>query len=237
MKTSKVSVYDWESVDEFDVEDDESAEPKIKEMREVKKPAPRFVVIAEMGQSITTLKEIAEKAAEKAVDEGAKRQRENVRGVQMETIIPAVPEPAEGEVPYSSSEPEPICYAFAEETALFSNDADMLREVLARMGGAQIESLADNSQMQEVMQGLGPGDVRAYLDVSSLINSMMDTVPADEKAQAQKVISALGLDNVSGLGMIAQIVPSQMEELRLKAMLAVTGQKRGIVAMLTPISA
>ncbi len=202
--------------------------------REVNELAPEFVLIAEMGESIITLKEIADKAAEKAVDAGAKRQRENVRGVQMEVIIPAVPEADEGD---SSSDPEPFCYAFAEETALLSNDADMLRETLARMGGAQIESLADNSQMQEVMQGLGPGDVRAYFNISSLISSLMDIAPADERTQAQKVISALGLDNVAGLGMVAQIVPSQMEELRVKAMLTVTGEKRGVVALLTPMSA
>ena len=196
---------------------------------QVPEPVPQFVVIADMGESMPALKEIAANAAEKAVDEGAKRQREDVRGVQMETITPAVAESAEGEPSHRSPEPEPTCYAFTGETALLSNDGDMLRDVLARMGGAELDSLADNNQMQEVLQALGPGDVRAYLDVSSLINSI-------KRPQAEKVIRALGLDNVAGLGMVAQIVPSQMEELRIKGMLAVTEEKRGIIALLTPIS-
>ncbi len=202
----------------------------------VPEPAPQFVLIAQMGQNMITLKEIAEQAAEKAVEAGAKRLREDVRGVQMETITPAPPESDDGQHNHSTQH-QPLCYAFAEQTALVSNDPDMLRDVLARMGGAQLDSLADNSQMNEILQGLeGPADIIAYFNINSLISSLMDIIPVEARARAQTMITALGLDNVQGLGMLAQITPSPTEELRLKALLAVNGEKRGIVALLTPTS-
>ncbi len=57
---------------------------------------------------------------------------------------------------------------------------------------ADLDSLADNSQMNEVLQGLdGLGDVRAYFNISSLISSTMDTAPSDKRTQTEKIIRAL----------------------------------------------
>ncbi|NQU76091.1 MAG: hypothetical protein HQ546_07260, partial [Planctomycetes bacterium] len=73
IKTRKVSAYDFEAPRE-------AGTPPVPTMREVSSPVPQVVVIAEMGQNFVEMKRIFEQATEKAVDKGAKRRRETVRG-------------------------------------------------------------------------------------------------------------------------------------------------------------
>lgn len=238
-KTRQVPDYDYSAWEDYDPESgEEPPEPVLKGTHEVTEPTAYFVAILDMGQNLDKLKTILTRHAAKAVEKGAKRQQEPFRGLEMEIITYPAPEAPDRPVYAAPQQPDPLCYAFDGQTALLSSNPQLLKDVLARLAGAETDSLADDLAMNNTLRALdAPGDAYFYLNIASLINSLKATAKPEEQPEVDKVMNALGFDNVVGLGIVAQLAPTDAEELRFKGLLTIDGPKRGIPAIITPASA
>ncbi len=214
--------------------------PMVIPPREIKIPAPHIVGILEMGENISALKDLVAQASEKAIDKGFKRQKESIRGAEVTILTPPPPKRPEGlpaQVPFNPPQTT-ICYAFKDKTALVSTSADLLKGVLVRMAGGGAESLADDADMKRVLRSLGgPGDASVYLNVRTIIDFIKSLAPEEQRQKTDSMIRALGFDNVTGLGIVVRIADNEREQLGIKGLLAVRGEKRGIPRLLCPISA
>ncbi len=232
IETRSFPKYDWN--------DESKGPPKITGMQEIKVPAPQFVGILDMGENADALKEIVAQLTEKAVEKGFRRLRETVRGIEMEVFIPPPPKRPEG-MPegmlYNPPLGQAVCYSFNGETALISNNQDLLSGVLVRLSGGEAESLVDNAARKDILRRIGaPGDVTFYFNIGALVEFVRSMAPAEEREKMDRVLHALGVDNVLGLGMEMQIAPNDNHNLVIKGLLTVRGEKRGIPALLTPDS-
>ncbi len=225
MRTHQVPEYDWEN-------HEPGTPPRIKGTRERKSPAPKALFLAEMGKNMPALKRIVRIAEQKAVDEGAKLRRETVRGAEMTIITPPTPKHDDGQ-PIPGWQPEPLCYVLKGSLGLISNDPAMLKGALVRMGGAGGDSLADDPNFRSVMRSLGDGQIRAYIGAKPLLE-MAKTTGSEGATRTQTTLRALGLTNVLGLGITADFAPKPNMDARFKALLAVRGEKTGLVELLAP---
>ena len=235
MKTVQMPEYDWEN---YNWQKDQGG-PPVKGMKEITVPQPRMLLIVQMGENMPQLTEIIAQAEEAAARKGYKHDRESVRDIEVHVLTPPPAKRPDGMpegVPFQPSEPEPVCYCIADDTVYLSSNADMLKDTLARLAGAQSESLADDEGCKAVLRKLdAPGDLCFYLNVRALLAMVSATADADQRADAK--IAALGFDNVTGLGLVAQLAPNSRQEFCIKGMLAVNGEERGIPALLSPRSA
>jgi len=131
-----------------------------------------------------------------------------------------------------------VAYAFKDTTLLVGNDVELVTGVLARMSGAQLPSLADDSDRAEAIRTIGGGgDLYGCVSAKRIVDIIKAAAPQEEKQKVERLIGALGFDNVSSAAMTLEIAPDESTQLRVKGVLAVRGPKRGIIAMLTPITA
>ncbi len=212
----------------------EDGRPKITGFREIKQPAPQIVLLAEMGKNLQAAKDLVARLAEKAVDKGWKRDRQAIRGVQIETLTPPAPKRPGG----PGGTRDAVCYGFKEATLVFGSAAELVKEVLVRRSGADVPTLADNADLKNTIKALGgPGDLCFYLNIKALIDFAKTAGGPEEAEKTAQIIRALGVANVPALAATVSIAPGGMEDMRLKALLSIRGQRTGIPAVITPASA
>lgn len=203
-------------------------------------PEPQIVIEAEMGKNAETLRNIITKAVEKAVDEGYKRSTETVRDVELITVSKPIPEKAENNQDDSrgKQEREPFVYAFKGNTLLFSSHKELIKHVLVKMAGAEVESLADKSDYQRVMKKLPAADVLFYLNGGELVNLIKSSAgeEQDKTRQMDKTVRALGLDKLAGIGATVSIAARPGEDGRVRLFIACKGEKTGLLKLLSPKS-
>ena len=213
----------------------EAGEQTVTEYREETRSEPRFLMIGEMGDNLALTKRLAERQTEKQVSEGYQRRRRTVRGVEVTTLRkPAKADSDKAGAEGSEDDKETVAYAFREGTILFSNDEKFLTDVLARMSGAEAASLSDDEGYRATFRALGEGDAAFYLNIKRLIEMAMADVPQGGRAQVERMIRVLGVENLESLGCVFQIAPRANEDMRLKVLLKMQGQRAGIPAALVP---
>ena len=237
-KVMMVPKYDY---DNYDWENDNGTGPPVSGVKEITVSDPQVVLIADMGEKIETVRQLAEQAAEKAADNGWQLRRDTIGGLEVQIMtapVPKRPDNIPADIEYTPPSPAPFGFAFEGSMAIFGN-LEMLRSVAERMNNSQMPSLADDDGLKKIMRQLdAPGEASLYLNVSALISSTMDSVGDEaDKARAEGLMTALGLDNVEGLGLVVRLAPNEAENYRIKGMLGVRGEKRGIPALLTPKTA
>ena len=162
--------------------------------KQVTNPDFQIVFMVEMGENMQLLQDLAQKIASRAAEEGVIRQREEIRGVEINIFK---------EKPDADADFDTFCYGFRENWVIGGSSLKYIREILMRI----------TDPIREVVKGSVSGPER------------------DEVVQA---IQALGLEEVTGLGVSMQMRPEREDMMRLKAQLGVRGEKKGIVKILTP---
>ncbi len=226
MRTFEVPVYGWDD----DGPDDER---KVIRTRKVTEPDVGFLFMAEMGRNMAGLTRILKRIEEVAVRNGIKRERKTVRGIEM-TVLTRLARGEDDTPPAGREEPQAFCYFLKDDVAMISNAPALLAGALARMGGASASSLSEDAGFRAAMQPLGKGAVRAYMSAKPLLAFAKAEAGPDGAVGMDALLRTLGLTNVAGVGTVVQIAPEPNVQARIRACLAVRGEKTGLVASLSP---
>ena len=238
-QTVRVPVFDWSNTSPG------TSEPTIKEYRSEKTTVPKMIFLADMGEDIEKTQRLLEQMVDKAVDEGWQRRTETVRDVEV-TVLTEPVEKDESEDALDMSLPGPdatsIVYGFHGSTLVIqpdigTSDMEQYKDVLVRLSGEERPSLADDPAYQAVSRKVGSGDVTVYFGVNTMLRSFIAGSEGIKKAQLAKLFHDLGLENLTGLGMVVQIAAKEDQEARVKLLLGVRGRRKGIPAVLVPDAA
>lgn len=237
------ATYRSETIEDYDYEnfDWQSAKPgempPVKSKRQIQRMSPQFLVIAEMGDSAEPLRAILTQATAKMVEEGAKRSRQTVRGVEIDVLekkpAGAGAEPSKEE---SSQPPEVVAFGFKGQTFIGASDVKLVEDVLARMGDSSLESLADDVSHKQVMRTVeAPGDLSVYVNLRLLLPAALSS--RGDSAFSEKIMRTLGLENVKGAGLVFTLAPNEALDAQVKGFILVPGERTGIPALLSVPSA
>lgn len=210
---------------------------KVVGTRQQKKADAKVVVLADMGDSAKAFGEMLNKLVAAAVDKGWQREKQTVRGADVITITSPKRAKPEGAPAWMPNPPRStFCYVFKGGEVVAGTDIKLLKDVLVRMGGGEMASFGDDGAYKDTSKALGAGyDVSLYLNVKTLL-AFAKTMDDSSKEKIDAQIRALGVDGVTGIAVAVSVAPNPREDLRVKALVGIRGERRGLTALLTPIT-
>jgi hypothetical protein len=207
---------------------------------EHKSTEPAVIVVADMGAGAEKAKAFLDKIMEKAADKGNPRKREAFRGLDIEILAErgAAAAPDGDAMPPSA---HTFVWAFKGNTLLAGSNLKLLKDVALRMDAGDQASLGDDAGFRSIMGKLSAdqADISLFLSAKALITfsnnaSMAQDPQGHSAAEMMKVLTALGIDGVKGVGAVMTVAPNEKENSRMSVLVSVDGAKRGLVALLSP---
>ncbi|MFH1882072.1 MAG: hypothetical protein ABIL62_05100 [Planctomycetota bacterium] len=190
---------------------------------------PPLLLITQWGQTIAKIKEAVDKTVEKAIEDGAHRQRQDYRGVGITTII--------------RQSSAALSYCFIDDCLIGSMDLDVLKFVIAHIKGAESATLADDADYTATMKAAelsAQTQIDLYVNIKQIVKII---IAEDDTGKTKTTMDNLGLDNVTSFGCSIGPGPSTPASRKRgstagsntsfgKAFLKVRGEKKGICTML-----
>jgi len=217
-------VPDYSKMREDDYRSD-NFNPRNMHKKQVTMPDFQVVFMAEMGENMQLLQDLAQKIASRATEEGVIRQREEIRGVEINIFK----ERQEADVDFDT-----FCYGFRENWVIGGSSLKYIREVLMRMTDPDRANLGRQRDFVEMSKRLGESDFFLYVNADPIREIAKASVSDSERDEVVEAIQALGLEEVTGLGVSMQMTPARADYMRMKMQLGVRGEKKGIVKILAP---
>jgi len=177
-----------------------------------------ILVVAQWGDKIDKVKELADKIVRKAVEDGARRQTEDYRGVEI-MIVEKKP-------------PEALHYCFIDDCLLASTSPNVLKFVIAQIKGAGSTTLADDRDFNAAGKAVNPanaGRIDIYVNIKQIIKTEL---AGDTAGSAKAFIDNMGLNNVTSFGGSVEPAGGPGGSSIAKAILKIDGAKAGICKML-----
>jgi hypothetical protein len=224
----QVVEYDWE-------EYDGQGEPPVKARRMVPTTQVRGVLLVDLGENAPDAKRLTDRLVRAAADQGWRRRREEVRGNEMTLLSPPKADADEDEDVVEPSE-RSLIYAFRESTLLLclqaeESDFAYCGDLLARLGGAERPSLADDADYRRLTRKVGEGDLVAYFNVKHLLRWTIDQSEGMQKAQTASMMNVLGVENLTGFAASVRLAADERKDVLARAVLGIEGPRRGIPAI------
>lgn len=179
---------------------------------------PPILFITQWGDGIGKVKEATEKNVEKAIEEGARRESEDYRGVRITTM--------------TGKSSKVISYCFVDDCLIGSVSPDVLKFVIAQIKGAGSPTLSDDGDYNATLRALGsPGAGQAgfYVNIKQIIKMAL---AEDTDGEAKTIINNLGLSNVISFAGTVDLAGGPGDSSIGKALLKIDGEKKGICKML-----
>ena len=179
---------------------------------------PPILFITQWGDGIEKVKETARKHVEKAIENGARRETEEYRGVNIATM--------------TGSSSKALSFCFLDDCLIGSVDADVLKFVIAQIRGAGSPTLGDDDDYNATIRALGSpdaGQAGIYVNIKQIVKM---TLAEDADGQARTIINNLGLSNVTSFAGMVDLAGGPGDTPIGKALLKIEGEKRGICKML-----
>jgi hypothetical protein len=203
---------------------------------------PTVLVISQWGRNIAKMENSLEKSAQKSVEKGAHKSVENYRDVNIvilttETSSRQVPDVGSYKTDDASLNMKTIpagltknCFCFIDDCLIVSNDVDTVKFAIAHIKGAAGSTLADNADYVAAMADSGPyHDVDLFLNLRQLL---MQANAGDTTGQSRMEMANLGFDNLASLGCSIGINSAGDSSISGKAVLKVSGARKGIMKIL-----
>ena len=176
------------------------------------------LVVVQWGDKIDKIKETANKIIRKAVEDGARRQTEDYRGVEITTI--------------EKKPPKALSYCFIDDCLIGSTSQNVLKFVVAQIKGAGSTTLADDRDYAATGKAIDPaneGRIDLYVNIKQTVKIEL---AEDTTGKAKEMIENLGLNNVTSIGCSVEPAggPGGLSFGRL--ILKIDGAKAGIFKML-----
>jgi hypothetical protein len=178
---------------------------------------PVFVA-AQWGDKIDKVKETANEIVRKAVEDGASRQTEDYRGVEIITI--------------EKKPPKALSYCFIDDCLIGSTSPNILKFVIAQIKGAGSTTLADDRDYDAAGKAIDPaseGRIDFYVNIKQAIKIEL---AEDTTGKTKAMIENMGLNNVTSFGCCVEPAGGPGGSSFAKAILKIDGAKAGIFKML-----
>ena len=175
---------------------------------------PPVLVIAQWGDKIDKIKEAIDKIVGKAVEDGAHRQTEDYRGVEIVTI--------------ESKPPQSLNYCFIDDCLIGSTNPNVLKFVIAQVRGADSTTLDDDRDFAATMNAVNPsnaGRIDLYVNIKQILKTELTE---DTTGKTKTLIDNLGLNNVTSFGGCIEPAGGPGDSTTGKAILKIDGAKEGI---------
>ncbi|MGB2865751.1 MAG: DUF3352 domain-containing protein [Sedimentisphaerales bacterium] len=185
------------------------------QLQDVNEPV---LVVAQWGDKIDKVKELANEIVRKAVEDGARRQTEDYRGVDIITI--------------EKKSPKALNYCFIDDCLIASTSPNVLKFVIAQIRGAGSTTLADDRDYAATGKAVDPaneGRIDLYVNIKQVIKTEL---AEDTTGSAKAFIDNLGLNNVTSFGCSVEPAGGPGGSSLGKAILKIDGAKAGICKML-----
>ncbi|MHC4207962.1 MAG: DUF3352 domain-containing protein, partial [Planctomycetota bacterium] len=179
---------------------------------------PPVLVVAQWGDKIDKVKELADKIVRKAVEDGAHRQTEDYRSVEIITI--------------EKKPPEALNYCFIDDCLIGSTSPNVLKFVIAQIKGAGSTTLADDRDFTATGKTIAPaneGRIDLYVNIKEAVRAEL---AEDTTGRVRAMIDNLGLNNVTSFGCSIEPAGGPGGSTLGKAILKIDGAKAGICKML-----
>ena len=176
------------------------------------------LVVTQWGDKIDKVKELANEIVRKAIEDGARRQTEDYRGVEITTI--------------EKKPPEALNYCFIDDCLIASTSPNVLKFVIAQIKGAGSTTLADDRDYTATRKAVAPaneGRIDFYVNIKQLIKTEL---AEDTTGRARAMVDNLGLNNVTSFGCSIEPAGGPGDSPFAKAILKIDGAKAGICKML-----
>lgn len=192
--------------------------------------APRFadiqvVALMDMGSAVDQARALAQDVTRSLGESGTLRKRQQIRGVEFQVFTRD----------QDRTEEDVFCLGFKDTWLIAGSSVPRIEAVLRHVDRDASDSLATNRGFQTALRTVGQGEISLFVHADPIRRVILDTAP--DRYALDRRIQVLGLDQVTGLAACWQVAPSPQEIWRCKALLGVTGPKRGIPALLCPASA
>jgi hypothetical protein len=179
---------------------------------------PPVLVMAQWGDKIDKVKETTDKIVRKAVEDGARRQTEDYRGVEILTI--------------ERKPPKAVSYCFIDDCLIGSTSPNVLKFVIAQIKGAGSTTLADDrdyNATSKTINPTNPGRIDLYVNIKQAIRTEL---AKDTTGRAKAMIDNMGLNNVTSFGCSIEPAGGPGGSTFGKAILKIDGAKEGICKVL-----
>jgi hypothetical protein len=176
------------------------------------------LVVAQWGDKIDKVKETTNEIVRKAVEDGAHRQTEDYRGVEIVTI--------------EKKPPKALNYCFIDDCLIGSTSPNVLKFVIAQIKGAGSTTLDDDRDYAATGKAIDPanaGRIDFYVNIKQAVKIEL---AQDATGRAKAMIDNLGLNNVTSFGCCIEPAGGPGGSSFGKAILKIDGAKEGICKML-----
>jgi len=209
-------------------EEEESEGPDTRRLR--KNPTQRIpdfqiVALADMGKAIEQAKTLAQQWSRSSSDSDTAKRRQRIRGIEFQIYST---DKAKSDVN------DVFCLGFKDNWLIVGSSVPCIESVIRYMDRSADNGLAAQRGFQTAVRGVGEGELFLYVNADPIRRMIRDT--ETDKTQFDRYLQVLGLDNVTALSMAWQIAGNKQENARLKALLGVNGQRKGIPALVCPAS-
>jgi len=177
-----------------------------------------ILVVAQWGDKIDKVKELTNEIVRKAVEDGARRQTEDYRSVEITTI--------------EKKPPKALNYCFIDDCLIASTSPNVLKFVIAQIRGAGSTTLADDRDYAATGKAVDPsnaGRIDFYVNIQQIIKTEL---AQDVTGSAKAFIDNMGLNNVTSFGGSVEPAGGPGGSSFAKAILKIDGAKAGICKML-----
>ena len=170
----------------------------------------RLVALADMGSRASQVAGLLRAVASGIANMGDTMQKKEIAGIEMNIRMPGK----------GTDEPT-ICFGLKENWLLVTLDEthsmDFVESVARRVGRTVPGSLADKAALVAASRTLGDAHVFAFVN-ADVVRSLL-TGATKNKAEAERTIKVLGLDNVTGLAMAARVAGDRSQDWCVKTLL------------------
>lgn len=188
----------------------------------------RFALLADMGSRVEQIKQIVQSLSAGAANAGSPVEKKQLGGIELNVL-------AAGE----DSDRPTLYYGLKDSWLLVMGDTSketaFTESIMRRMGRSVPGALADKAGFKSAVKTLGDAQVFVFVNTDA-IKSLAAGV-AQNKAQVDQMIKALGFENVTGITMAVQVAGQKNQEMTSKALIGIDGPKTGIPALLSDASA
>ena len=179
---------------------------------------PPVLFITQWGEGISKIKEVVDKNVEKAIEQGAHRETEDYRGVNITTM--------------TDKSSKTLNYCLVDDCLIGSINLDILKFVIAQIKGAGSPTLGDDNDYNATFRAFGSpeaGQAGFYVNIKQIIKMAL---AEDTEGEAKTIINNLGLSNVTSFGGILDLAGGAGNTPIGKALLKIDGDKKGLCKML-----
>jgi hypothetical protein len=185
-------------------------------------PAFRFTVLADMGGRAEPARKTILSLTTSATNAGAAVSKKSVGGLELNMI--ASKDPGDPTLYYGMKDNWLVLVGDATKELAFAES------VVQRMGRSLPGSLSDKVGLKSAAKTLGESQLFVFVNTDAIKSFVASMAP--DKAQVDRMIQALGLKNVTGMSVAAQIGGQKNQEGVSKMLIGIDGPKTGIPALL-----